>query len=174
MVYKRESQVPTQLQRKLNSLAGLFETVDDQFERIRVERESYLAEVRESAGRTSTFLENELNLDSFKEYLKWRFPVRAVESWDGQARMVLDGLLSAGYKTLGDAERVLKQTSGQREAMGKALGNWIKLAADGTVPSNLEPALALVVSAPEWEKLIPWGPLEDIIREHRVDKKSSE
>jgi putative GTP pyrophosphokinase len=69
MVYKRESQVPTQLQRKLNSLAGLFETVDDQFERIREEREAYLVEMRGST-EASTFLENEPNLDSFKEYLK--------------------------------------------------------------------------------------------------------
>jgi len=96
MVYKRESQVPKQLQRKLNSLAGLFETVDDQFERIREERETYLAEVRGSTAKPNAFLEHELNLDSFKEYLKWNFPDRAVEAFDGQTRLVLDALLASG------------------------------------------------------------------------------
>jgi len=38
MVYKKESQVPSNLIRKLNGLAGLFETVDDQFELIRISR----------------------------------------------------------------------------------------------------------------------------------------
>jgi ppGpp synthetase/RelA/SpoT-type nucleotidyltranferase len=65
LVYKRESQVPSHLQRKLNSMAGLLETADDQFESIRREREAYIAEVRESLAKPALFLENELNLDSF-------------------------------------------------------------------------------------------------------------
>jgi putative GTP pyrophosphokinase len=32
LVYKKESEIPTNLQRKLNSLAGLFETADNQFD----------------------------------------------------------------------------------------------------------------------------------------------
>lgn len=37
LVYKQESDVPKVLKRKLNSLSGLFETADDQFDRVRVE-----------------------------------------------------------------------------------------------------------------------------------------
>jgi ppGpp synthetase/RelA/SpoT-type nucleotidyltranferase len=173
MVYKREAQVPTQLQRKLNSLAGLFETVDDQFERIREERDAYLAGIRESASMPSTFLENELNLDSFKEYLTWAFPSRGLESWDGQARMVLDGLIAAGYKTLRDVDRVVKETAGTREALIKELGKEVPRTKAGTVPSNLEPALALALTAPHWEKLIPWGPAARFIRKFRTDQKSA-
>lgn len=109
MVYKRESQVPTQLQRRLNSLAGLFETVDDQFESIRTERDAYLVSVRDSIQTPAAFLGNELNLDSFKEYLRWAFPNRAAEAWDGQARMVFDGLKAAGYLTLQDVHHVVKK-----------------------------------------------------------------
>jgi putative GTP pyrophosphokinase len=91
LVYKRESEVPTHLQRKLNSLAGLFETVDDQFESIRRERETYITEVRETRAKPARFLENELNLDSFKEYLSVKFPGCPLEKYDGQARIALDG-----------------------------------------------------------------------------------
>lgn len=174
MVYKRESQVPTQLQRKLNSLAGLFETVDDQFERIREERETYLAEVRDSASTPSSFLENELNLDSFKEYLKWGFPGRRLEAFNGQARIALDALLNAGYKTLRDVDRVVKETPGSREVILKELIDKIRKADDGTVPTSLEVALALSLSTPEWEKFKLWD--EDFgntIRKYHTDQKSA-
>jgi putative GTP pyrophosphokinase len=167
LVYKRESQIPSQLQRKLNSLAGLFETVDDQFERIREERETYLAEVRQSIGRPDTFLENELNLDSFKEYLKWRFPGRAIESWDGQARSVLDGLVAAGYKTLREADEIIDKTNALRDPIFKELPS-VRKGADGTVPACLDAALALGLSAPNWQTLLNWGTdLEKLIKRHR-------
>ncbi len=167
MIYKRESQVPTQLQRKLNSLAGLFETVDDQFERIRGERDAYLATIRDSASTPSAFLENELNLDSFKEYLTWAFPGRATEKWDGQARMVLDGLKGAGHKTLGDVDRIVKKTETKRKSLLSEFDEAKTKAEDGTVVANIEPALALALTSAQWKKLIPWGDWEERIQEFR-------
>ena len=167
MIYKRESQVPTQLQRKLNSLAGLFETVDDQFERIRGERDAYLATIRDSASTPSAFLENELNLDSFKEYLTWAFPGRATEKWDGQARMVLDGLKGAGHKTLGDVDRIVKETETKRKSLLNEFDEAKTKAEDGTVVANIEPALALALTSAQWKKLIPWGDWEERIQEFR-------
>lgn len=157
MVYKRESQVPSQLQRKLNSLSGLFETVDDQFERIREERDAYLTSVRGSVGTPAAFLENELNLDSFKEYLGWAFPGRGTEAWDGQTSLVLDGLKRAGHKTLGDVHDIVKQTENKRKAFFPEIAKDLKTAEDGTIASNLEPALALAFTASNWKVLIPWG-----------------
>lgn len=157
LVYKRESQVPTQLQRKLNSLAGLFETVDDQFEHIREEREAYLAEVRGSVAKPGTFLEHELNLDSFKEYLKWSFPDRAIEEFDGHALIVLDGLRAAEYRTLRDLDALLKKTATERDAFYKKLGHAAMRAADGSLPSAGQAATALALTAPNWKELIPWS-----------------
>jgi putative GTP pyrophosphokinase len=174
MVYKRESQVPTQLQRKLNSLAGLFETVDDQFERIREEREAYLAEVRDSVAKPGTFLEHELNLDSFKEYLRWAFPDRDLEAYDGQARIVLDALVSCGQKTLRDVDSMVKNTAAVRAAMSKEIDEHVRRADDGTIPSVVEPALAVSLSVPNWETLLVWGPNSaEIIRKHRVEQKGN-
>lgn len=171
MVYKREAQVPTHLQRKLNSLAGLFETVDDQFERIREERQAYLTEVRDSLQRPDAFLENELNLDSIKEYLKWRFPGRGLEAWDGQTRMVLDALLAADLKTLRDVDSIVSSTASRRQAVVRELEATLppKRAEDGTLPANIEIALALALTAPEGRTSIPFGPVwVDIISRHRA------
>ncbi len=158
MVYKRDSQVPTQLQRKLNSLAGLFETVDDQFERIREEREAYVAGVRESVGKPAEFLNNELNLDSLKEYLRWKFPQRAVENWDGQIRVLLDPLLSAGYERLADVNEIVERTADARARLTEELGSFHLETNDGSVASNVEVAYSLELSDPGSELLIPWIP----------------
>lgn len=167
MVYKREAQVPTQLQRKLNSLAGLFETVDDQFERIREQREAYVAEIRDSTESPAAFLENELNLDSFREYLKWRFPNRQLETFEGQARMALDGLLVVGYTKLSDVEKIIKQTAQSRTALIAKIEKDIEKADDGSMPASIEPALALTLTVPNWKELIPWGPFsEKVIENH--------
>jgi ppGpp synthetase/RelA/SpoT-type nucleotidyltranferase len=172
MVYKRESQMPTHLQRKLNSLAGLFETVDDSFERIREEREAYLKKVRDSADKPVTFLKNEFNLDSFKEYLKWSYPNRAIESWDGQARKVFDGIVNAGYKTLRDVDSIVKKTAAIRDDIIKEFGDNIIKAADGTIPSSIEPAIALSLWEPDGESLLSWDPLKaKIIKKYRMSLK---
>ena len=176
MVYKREAQVPTQLQRKLNSLAGTFETVDDQFERIRAERDAYLVGIRDTASSPSDFLENELNLDSLKEYLTWAFPGRGPELWDGQSRRVLDLLHDAGFSTLGDVDRIVKETAGRREALVEALdssGGKLVRCEDGTIPSNLEPALAAALTVPDWDGTKLFGPhVMDLVRKYRTDHKS--
>jgi ppGpp synthetase/RelA/SpoT-type nucleotidyltranferase len=169
IVYKRESQVPTQLQRKLNSLAGLFETVDDQFERIRSERDAYVVDVRQSAGAPDAFLENELNLDSFKEYLTWAFPGRGLEAYQGQGQLCLDGLLVAGYKTLLDVHRIVGETDTARKELIRELGERIPRPDDGSVPANVEVALALALTSPTWEGLIPWrSTWVDTIRKYRT------
>jgi len=74
LVYKNEKDVPEHLRRKLNSLAGLFETADDQFLSIRNERNAYLKEIKEVSKTPLKFLDLPLNIDSFYEFLKWRYP----------------------------------------------------------------------------------------------------
>lgn len=170
LLYKSESQMPTQLQRKLNCLAGLFETVDDQFEMIKAKRESYLNEVRHTAGTWATFLESELNLDTFKKYIVLEYPDRRVETFDGQMRLVLDGLLAAGYKTLNDLDCVMRETAVER----RVLVEWIagaRSSSHGTIletPSVFEAAYALALKDPNWHELIPFAEkTQEIIRQHR-------
>jgi putative GTP pyrophosphokinase len=74
LVYKNESNIPSILREKLNLLAGNFESADEEFKRIRRERESYLSDIEESKITSAQFLDNELNLDSFVRYAQWKFP----------------------------------------------------------------------------------------------------
>jgi len=107
LVYKNESEVPKVLHRKLNSLAGLFETADDQFQQIRDQREAYIDRVRNLSKKQEEFLKTDLDLDSFREYLKWRFPDHDIEGFDGHLNFNLIPIQKAGYKKLSDIEAIL-------------------------------------------------------------------
>src|ERR1017187_5491104 len=75
--YKQESDVPVELRRKLNALSGLFETADDQFNRLRVEREAYAEEVKKQiVEKELEFLKHDINLDNLMAYLSGRLPDR--------------------------------------------------------------------------------------------------
>lgn len=74
LVYKNESDIPSVLREKLNLLAGTFQSADEEFKSIRNERQKYLIDIEKSKFSTERFLNNELNLDSFIRYAKWKFP----------------------------------------------------------------------------------------------------
>jgi len=77
LTYKRESEIPKKLRRKLNALAGLFETADDQFDRVKRDLSAYAVEMKEQfAVGGAEYLKRELDLDNFMEYLNWKFPDR--------------------------------------------------------------------------------------------------
>lgn len=74
LVYKNKSSIPTILRKKLNLLAKTFQSADEEFRRIRNERENYLFGIEKSQNSSQQFLDNELNLDSFVRYSQWKFP----------------------------------------------------------------------------------------------------
>jgi hypothetical protein len=116
LVYKQESDIPKLLRRKLNSLSGLFETADDQFDRVRVEREAYKQSVKETLGNRDEFLEQETNLDTFTEFLKWRFPSQKPSYNSTHLSNVLSATIKYKYPTLSSLDDLLKRTERAREA----------------------------------------------------------
>lgn len=100
LIYKRESDIPKPIQRKLNGLAGLFETADDQFDKIREERAQYLDGLAKAVRDQPRFLATEINKDSFLAYLNWRFPGMKPEGFDGQMSMVFSDIKRTKYQTL--------------------------------------------------------------------------
>jgi ppGpp synthetase/RelA/SpoT-type nucleotidyltranferase len=123
LIYKQEADVPPQVIRKLNSLAGLLETADDQFEQVRKERRVYVTNVRSQRNQPQKFLDNDLNLDSFREYLSWKFENVPLESFEGQIKKVFEAIDSNKYKKLFDLETIVNQTQGVREEANAALKN---------------------------------------------------
>ncbi len=102
--YKHEDDIPKQLKRKLHALSGLFETADDQFERINYARIEYQNKVTESISANSKLsLGADVNLDSLLGYMAWKFPDRDTSSRDAAADL-LEELNQFGYKKLKDID----------------------------------------------------------------------
>lgn len=165
LVYKNESDVPTPLQRKLNSLAGLFETADDQFEHIRTERSSYLEGVRDSQTSPQLFLQNELNKDSFVEYIKWKFSALPQQVYDEQVDFILSKIDRSKYRNLSDID----------VAVERAKGKLKKVSEEGRPIVSLDygasqVALALALTNKEYrEQLSVNKPLAEILKKHAFE-----
>ena len=162
MVYKKESQVPSNLIRKLNGLAGLFETVDDQFEYIRIQRDIYLDGIRESKNAPDDFLEYELNYDSLVEFVQWRFKEELDDEDKDMTSTVLDVLNDIGISTLRDIENLLSKN----EKFSKLAIDAYKKASKRDFPESAHDKIwpplniAVAVSANhEWRNKFPWGSL---------------
>jgi GTP pyrophosphokinase len=116
LIYKRESDMPTIIRRKINSLAGVFETADYHFDAIRSERETYVSQVKNKVSNETEFLRQEINLDTVRAFLESRFPELSVDyGGEGHISMVLKDIDEARYKSLQDLDSVLRKTSEARK-----------------------------------------------------------
>jgi thymidylate synthase len=160
LIYKKESAVPKALQRKLNSLAGLFETADDQFEQIRKEREEYVLEIRDSSSSALDFLANDVNADSIEEYLQWKFNDVPIEELPNQISFVMEHFPYDNFKTLDQIDKIINETENARSKIRENL----KSKFDGKVPAAVEFGWAFCVKnddyftkqnlSSEWRKII--------------------
>jgi len=110
--YKQESAVPTELRRRLHAVSALFEIADREFDGLRRERDAYIERIREEAAadEVATFLAGELNLDSLREYVQWKFSYLPAEEKKNSLAITLEGLTRAGYKTLADVDSLVQTT----------------------------------------------------------------
>ncbi|HIF5672897.1 TPA: GTP pyrophosphokinase [Vibrio parahaemolyticus] len=108
--YKQESDIPHHLRRKLNALSGLFETADDQFERIRELRYSYQQAVSEDIEQNKDDgLGVEIEVDNLSAYLAWKFPDRRISDGSSISDAIHE-LKSFGYITLKQLDDILNRT----------------------------------------------------------------
>lgn len=122
LIYKQEEDIPSAFRRKLNSLSGLFETADDQFEKVRSERNAYLKKINKTIRRKPVFLNQEINLDTLNAYLKWRFYDKSI-TYSGFAVMRYHVMrLKSKYQRLNDLEKLLERTGKARETFAKEFG----------------------------------------------------
>jgi putative GTP pyrophosphokinase len=117
LIYKQESEIPKPLKRKINSISGLFETADEQFDQIRAQRESYRKEIKKKLDSKGISLDQELNLDTFSEYLKWKYPNMSVARDDTQISVVLSKTLELGHRKLSELDGLLSRTQAARDAL---------------------------------------------------------
>ena len=108
--YKHEEDIPNELKRKLHALSGLFETADDQFERINHARIGYQNKIKESISSDSGLsLAEDVNLDSLLVYMHWKFPDRATSSKESAANL-LEELNQFGYKKLENIDKAINRS----------------------------------------------------------------
>jgi putative GTP pyrophosphokinase len=85
--YKKKSDIPVILQRQINSFAGLFESADYSIEHIRQDREKYIQNINEDM-QTNLFADIPFNLDTFTEYLRFKFVKLEVENFNQQLNRI--------------------------------------------------------------------------------------
>lgn len=119
--YKQESSVPEILRRKLNRLSAFFEDADETFDRIRAEREEYLRQIESKLNKKKEFLDQEINLDTVRAFLKWKFPDKVIESYEGQLSQLLGIISIKKYPKLEHIDKVLSSTTEARKAFFEEL-----------------------------------------------------
>ena len=117
--YKQESDVPKALRRKLHALSGLFETADDQFDRLREEQAIYRDRVKEQMSvQDPEFLKQEINLDNLIEYLAWLLPDREAASREFMAGLLAE-LARHGYEHLAQIDDAITRSHDAVQAYEK-------------------------------------------------------
>jgi len=66
---------------------------------------------------------------------------------------------------------MIKETAKERETVTKEVGKIVQKADDGTYPSVLQAGIAFGLSSSNWEKLLGWGNMKEIIKKNRVVQK---
>jgi putative GTP pyrophosphokinase len=114
--YKQESDVPKELRRKLNALSGLFETADDQFDHLKIERQEYKGRVRKALSQEEDkFLDHEINFDNLTEYLTLRLADRGIFSPEDIPDL-LSELTEFGYTKLSQIDTALRRAAAAIQA----------------------------------------------------------
>jgi len=122
LVYKHESDVPEPLQQKLNGLAGLFETADDQFQNVYNARAEYLSGVRDLINDPERFLQIKVNVDSLSEYLAWKFPEQRIETRVGVLAEINASIDHRKFRTLEQLDNAFAATVEDREVLREENG----------------------------------------------------
>ncbi len=109
MDYKTEHDIPEVFKRDFYALSGLFHIADSHFQFIKDEREKSIRRRRELTKKLGFDMIQDLNLDSLKAYVTWKWPDRKrvydTESW---SEMLTD-LAYLGYSTLKKIDRVVNR-----------------------------------------------------------------
>ena len=114
LIYKQKQDVLIPLIRKVNALAGVLETADDQFNQVHLESEQF-RQVVESSLANDQGLNQEINVDTVVAFLKNRFPDAERESSEKYISKILDNLDREKYKTLKDLKNLLDKKSDEIE-----------------------------------------------------------
>ncbi len=105
LAYKRGNDMPTDIRRGLNALAGAFDVADNRFDALRTEQQEYIREAEEKMRQND--LEQPFDVHTLEAYLRQRFPDRAFSLEGYDLSCVLSLLKTCGLSTLKDLDSLL-------------------------------------------------------------------
>lgn len=119
MGYKTDIEIPREHLRNMNRIAGMLELADEQFSRIRMAITDYRRNVQslvadgdfDSVPLDGDTFRSYLELDPFRHLAKRIAIINQAEVFDDNLMPYLQVLLSLGFHTLGDVERLLRNSS---------------------------------------------------------------
>ena len=119
MGYKGDIEVPREHLRNMNRIAGMLELADEQFSRIRMAITDYRRNVQslvadgdfDSVPLDGDTFRSYLQLDPFRHLAKRIALINQAEVFDDNLMPYLQVLLQLGFHTLGDVERLLRNSS---------------------------------------------------------------
>lgn len=113
LMYKHENDIPEEIKRRLNALAGLLESADTMFQQIRDDRDKYVKNVEASSARELGGIT--LNRDSLEAWLKSLPKGRRIESTSLGLDFVLWALQKIGCKSISDVSGLFQRTAEARK-----------------------------------------------------------
>jgi len=109
--YKTDKDVPSDLRRDFYALSGLFYVADRHFEMFFLSRQASQEKMTELFEKATPEIqaEQEINLDSLTAYMNVKMPDRK-HSPPRDVSELVDELQEAGYKSIGEVDRLLDST----------------------------------------------------------------
>lgn len=124
LTYKREDEIPKEIRRKLNALAGGLEINDNEFDRIKEFRKKYIDNIIiEKNNKEEQFLNNEINLDTFKAFLLWKIPEYPLERYEDELSLFLHDFKKR-YRSLKDLNIIYDETD--KKTLGRIRDRFIQ------------------------------------------------
>jgi ppGpp synthetase/RelA/SpoT-type nucleotidyltranferase len=108
LVYKQETDLPDEAERKINALAALVETAETQFESLRKEIESFRAKETQAGG--DEFLNQPVNATTIAAFIERMAPGVDAADKDAQAAFIWSQLDRTRFRTLADIEDAVRRT----------------------------------------------------------------
>ena len=105
--YKKEVDIPSHLLKDFKALSGLFYVADTHFEMLRKIIEETRSDSMKAAKKAKFDLNQEMNLDSLRAYLAWKFPKRKAHPVDSA---ILDFLREEGFEKLTEIDKAVDRS----------------------------------------------------------------
>jgi putative GTP pyrophosphokinase len=104
--YKQDVDIPSHLKNDFYALSGMFYVADSLFEQFRKAREETIKKLEVSVEKKGFNLDMEMNLDTLRAYLSWKFPDRE-KVHRFAISMLLSEIRKARIKSYNELDRIL-------------------------------------------------------------------